>query len=57
MEDRQLDELARDPRPCDLCHGTGYRVTCPDDMCYGQEQCIHGDGVSTCPDCKGEGEI
>ena len=57
MEDRQLEELERDPRPCDLCHGTGYRVTCPDDMCYGQAQCIHGDGVSICPDCKGEGEI
>ena len=42
---------------CQKCGGRGRLVTCPDDMCNGQEQCIHGDGYSTCPECQGAGEI
>lgn len=40
---------------CQTCWGRGEIVTCIDDMCHGQEECIHGDGYSVCPDCGGHG--
>lgn len=40
---------------CWLCGGSGEYVTCIDDLCHGQEQCIHGDPPSPCPECKGTG--
>lgn len=42
---------------CLRCNGTGEVVTCPDDMCFGQEECIHGDGYSDCPTCGGLGYV
>jgi len=30
--------------------------TCPDDLCHGEEECIHGE-YATCPECDGEGEV
>jgi hypothetical protein len=40
-------------RYCYTCDGKGYIVACIDDLCHGQEECIHGDPPVTCPDCKG----
>lgn len=53
----QLVEDFTDDGTCQRCGGNGEIVTCPDDMCYGQEECIHGDGYSTCPECGGSGEV
>jgi hypothetical protein len=39
---------------CLTCGGSGLYSRCIDDLCYGEEVCIHGDDA-TCPDCKGEG--
>lgn len=38
---------------CCTCDGTGFIMTCPDDLCHGSGECIHGDGEAVCPDCKG----
>lgn len=45
-----------DDAECSRCHGTGEFVSCPDDMCHGQDFCIHGDD-STCPSCGGSGYV
>lgn len=45
-------------RSCYRCGGRGYMVTCIDDLCHGQDECIHGDDPTPCPECnpKGDGE-
>lgn len=40
---------------CDRCWGEGEISVCCDDLC--QEECIHGDGMDTCPACYGSGKI
>ena len=40
---------------CLTCWGSGEFVYCIDDLCYGQDECIHGDPPGPCRDCKGEG--
>ena len=43
--------------PCpDFCND-GIIITCCDDMCVGQDHCIHGDGEAICPTCDGEGWV
>ena len=43
--------------PCpDFCND-GIIITCCDDMCAGQDHCIHGDGEAICPTCDGEGWV
>lgn len=42
---------------CVRCWGSGEIVTCIDDMCRNSDECMHGDGMSPCPDCKGKGEL
>ena len=47
----------QEPVPCpDFCND-GIIITCCDDMCAGQDHCIHGDSEAICPTCKGEGEL
>lgn len=41
---------------CPQCLGSGYFSQCFDDMCHGNEECIHGDDA-TCSECGGEGFI
>lgn len=43
-----------DDEGCYRCGGKGYIVTCIDDLCRGQDECIHGDGEHPCPVCCGE---
>lgn len=43
-----------DDEGCYRCGGKGYIVTCIDDLCRGQDECIHGDGEQPCPACCGE---
>ena len=40
---------------CWNCGGTGEFVYCIDDLCHGQERCIHGDPPSPCRECNGTG--
>lgn len=42
---------------CETCGGSGEILVCCDDICHGLGECIHGDGMAMCPDCKGSGEI
>lgn len=35
------------------CDGSGLYVVCIDDICRGLGECIHGDGMATCP-CGGD---
>ncbi len=38
---------------CYRCDGAGEILVCPDDMCRGAGECIHGDGTVMCPACGG----
>jgi len=38
---------------CPTCDNKGYIITCCDDLCANSDHCIHGDGESMCPTCKG----
>ena len=42
---------------CDRCDGTGWIMTCIDDICVGSGECMHRDGEAVCPQCHGEGEM
>ncbi len=42
---------------CYNCNGSGEVMACPDDMCRGLGECIHGDGMDMCPTCEGQGEL
>ena len=42
---------------CHRCDGSGFVLTCIDDMCRGAGECMHGDGESICPECHGDGEF
>lgn len=44
-------------RSCYECGGRGYVVTCIDDLCHGQEECIHGDPPTPCRVCNPKGEL
>jgi hypothetical protein len=39
---------------CMRCDNQGFIVTCCDDLCRGAGECMHGDGETVCPDCKGD---
>jgi hypothetical protein len=42
---------------CYRCNNEGTIFVCPDDMCRGCGECIHGDGEIICPDCKGRNAL
>ena len=48
------DELYYEPA-CGRCDGEGLILICPDDVCRGTGECMHGDGEIVCPACKGSG--
>jgi len=52
----QHEQMACEPQVCWECGGRGEIVTCFDDLCRGRDECIHGDGNDTCPNCGGTGE-
>ena len=41
---------------CYECGGRGYVVLCIDDLCHGQDKCIHGDPPTPCHLCNPRGE-
>ena len=40
---------------CWDCGGRGWKITCIDDMCHGQDECIHGDPLRPCWTCNRDG--
>lgn len=54
--DRTGDDFSEDyesaERVCYECDGRGWKVTCPDDMCHGRDECIHGDPPTPCRNCN-----
>lgn len=44
-------------RYCWSCGGRGYRITCIDDLCHGQDECIHGYPPTPCWECNRKGEL
>ena len=48
------DDLA-DEETCLRCGGEGTVCVCPDDICQGRGECIHGDGDVVCDECNGRG--
>ncbi len=41
---------------CWNCGGEGTIVACCDDLCHGQDWCMHGDN-EMCRECHGEGFV
>lgn len=41
---------------CWSCDGRGWKITCPDDLCHGEDECIHGDPPTPCWECNRNGE-
>jgi hypothetical protein len=39
---------------CPRCDNAGFILICPDDICQGAGECMHGDGEIMCPVCKGD---
>ena len=38
---------------CQTCDDQGEIMICPDDMCHGAGECMHGYGMIVCPECRG----
>ena len=51
------DDYDGGERYCYECGGRGYVVRCPDDLCHGQDECIHGDAPTPCCACNPKGEL
>lgn len=47
-----IDDEEYQDEGCYLCGGAGEIVTCIDDICRNNGECIHGDGMSPCPNCS-----
>jgi hypothetical protein len=39
---------------CWSCGGDGNKIACCDDLCHGQDYCMHGDNFA-CDECDGRG--
>jgi len=50
------DDDYEDSRSCYECGGRGWKIVCPDDLCHGQDECIHGDPPIPCPVCNPKGD-
>lgn len=52
--DDDYDDCYYDDGYCDYCNSEGFVVTCIDDLCRAAGECMHGDGETICPICKGK---
>lgn len=55
-EPEDFDEYDEPGSGCYECGGRGYVVRCIDDMCHGQDECIHGDPPTPCRVCNPKGD-
>lgn len=51
------DEPMRRNEGCYECGGRGWKIVCIDDLCHGQDYCIHGDPPVPCRNCNPKGLI
>lgn len=51
----EYEEYDRGERYCWDCGGRGWKITCPDDLCHGEDECIHGDPPTRCWTCNRDG--
>jgi hypothetical protein len=56
IDDGADDDCYDDSTQCHRCDGSGDINICIDDLCHGQDECIHGDGIVICPTCNGSGD-
>ncbi len=61
MSEREQFDFEEGPefedfRGCYECGGRGWIVRCIDDLCYGQDECIHGDPPLPCRNCNCDGK-
>lgn len=56
LDERGDEELGSELMTCWNCGGEGSIVDCVDDLCHGQDWCMHGDN-RMCPECHGEGVL
>lgn len=56
MEIDYEDDFEDDNRDCYACGGRGYYVDCIDDLCHGQDECIHGEPPTPCRVCNRDGK-
>lgn len=54
VEELHPDDFDDYEPDCYRCDGSGTILICPDDMCRGAGECIHGDGEILCPSCNGD---
>lgn len=54
--EEEQDGLGHDNGACCECSGSGWKVVCIDDMCHGEDECIHGDPPVPCRNCNPNGE-
>ncbi len=54
LENREYDpdEDFEGSSGCYNCGGSGWIITCIDDICRGAGECMHGDGEDPCPACN-----
>lgn len=59
-DEQEIDERDHEdfhePVTCWNCGGQGTTVDCCDDLCHGQDWCMHGDNPM-CRECSGEGVL
>lgn len=46
-----------EPTECINCYGAGFNSHCMDDLCHGEDGCIHGNGNFSCSECDGDGLV
>lgn len=51
------DDFEGDEPYCWRCGGARFIITCPDDLCRGSGECMHGDGHRSCPECNKDGSL
>lgn len=56
-DDDPFEDWTDEDDTCLTCGGEGEVCVCPDDLCQGAGECIHGDGMALCPDCHGRGYV
>ena len=55
-DDPYDEDYDESDRGCWDCGGRGWKITCIDDLCHGEDECIHGDPPTRCWTCNKDGK-